>query len=321
MRVTWRLVIVCAAVLASGPSAMAQWAPGKTVKIVVPFPPGGSADVLARLVGQQVTQASGQQIIIENRPGGGTVTGTEVVARSPADGTALLLMSNSFVINASLKSALPYDPLTSFVPVCSLVYAPLVLAVANVSPIKSFAEFRAAAQAKPPTLSVAAVGPATTQHIALEMLKRAAGIDFSYVPFPGGAPAVNTLVGNHVSAALANYDEMKENLGANLRPLAVGSEARLAGLKDVPTLAELGFGEIIGAARFGLVVPAGTPAATVALMIGFFKSAIDVPEVVAKLDALGQVRATVCGADFAALLKSQQGQYARAIRDAGIKAE
>ena len=319
-----RLLITATLLISSSEVASAQsaqWAPGKTVKIVVPFPPGGTADVVARLLAQQVTQAGGQQIIIENKPGGGTVTGTEVVARSAPDGTTLLLMSNSFVINASLKSTLPYDPLTSFVPVCSLVYSPLVLAVANASPLQTFAAFRAAATVKPAVLSVAAVGPATTQHIALEMLKRAAGIDFNYVPFPGGAPAVTTLVGNHVSAALANYDEMKENLGSNLRALAVGAEARIAALQDVPTLGELGFGAIIGAARFGLVVPAATPPAAVEQMIGLFKASLEARQVATKLDDLGLVRAVACGADFGALLESQHGQYARAIKDAGIKPE
>lgn len=306
----------------NGAVAQSAWAPGRTVRIIVPFPPGGTGDLAARLVGEHVSKATGQAYIVEHRPGGGTVIATEAVARSAPDGTTLLVMSNSFVINAHLKSTLSYDPLTSFEPVCSLMYSPLVLAVHRDSAHKSFAEFRAAAQVKPPALSIAAVGPATTHHMALEMLKRAAGIDFNYVPFTGGAPAANTLIGNHVSAALVNYHELQEHLGRSLRPLAIGSDVQqLAGLKDVPSFDRLGYGGIIATAWFGLVAPAKTPASVLVPMTAAVKAAIDDKETVAKMQAVGLVKVGTCGAEFAASLKGQHADYGRAIKDAGIKTE
>jgi tripartite-type tricarboxylate transporter receptor subunit TctC len=176
--------------------------------------------LLARVIGEQVSKAKGQTVIIENRPGGGTVIATESVARAAPDGTTVLLMANSFLINANLQP-LSYDPFTSFESVCALVYQPLVFSVNSTSSIKSFADFVAAAKRVPSDLSVAAVGPNTALHVALEMLKRSARIDFNYVPFPGGAPAVSALVGKHVSAALATYSEIQEHVGTGLRPPVV----------------------------------------------------------------------------------------------------
>ena len=197
----------------------------------------------------------------------------------------------------------------------------MVLAVSNASPIKTFAEFIAASKSQPPTQSIAAVGPATAHHMALEMLKRSAGIDFSFVPHPGGAAAVNTLVGNHVSAALANISEMQENLGTNLRPLALGAEARLPALKDVPTFKELGHPSMIAIAWFGLVAPAKTPEVIVGQIIKEVNAAVEVPDVSKKLDEVGLVKLVKCGADYTTYLKSQHEQYAKVIKEAGIKAQ
>lgn len=301
-------------------SAQAQWAPNKTVRIVVPFPAGGTADLLARVIGRQISNAKGQTVIVENRPGGGTVTATESVARATPDGATVLLMANSFLINANQRS-LSYDPFNSFEPVCALVYQPLVFAVNKTSPIKSIADFIAAAKGSPRELSVAAVGPNTALHLALEMLKHSAKIDFNYVPFPGGAPAVTALVGNHVSAALATYSEIQEHVGTNLRPLVVGAPERLVGLKDVPTLSETGFGDVIGTAWFGFVVPSKTDRNVIHSMADLFKAVLENSEVKTKLAAAGYVSMGFCGAEFEKFLKTQNAQYARIISEANMKAK
>lgn len=303
-----------------GPTHAQQWAPDRQVKVVIPFPAGGAADATARVLTQEITRASGQGFVMESRPGGGTVIATELVARAPADGTTLLLMANSFVINPGLKASLPYDPL-GFEPICMLAYSPLVLAVNNASPFKTIAELVTAAKAKPPELTIAAVGPATAHHIALEMLKRSAGIDFSYVPFPGGAPSVTTLVGNHVSATLANFNEMQSNLGPNLRPLAVGANSRLAELPDVPTFAEAGYADVIVTAWFGIVAPPKTPPATVAAMTGAFKAALAVPAVPERLKTIGLVAFPACGSDMATFIRDQIRRYGTAIKEAGLKGD
>jgi len=294
----------------------------KTIRIVVPFPPGGSADILARLVGQQATQASGQRIVVENRPGAGTVIATDAVARSAPDGTTLLVMSNSFVINGIVRASLPYDPMTSFEPVCFLVDSPQVLVVNEASPYRTLKEFVDAARARPGELSYAAVGPATTQHIAGEMFKQAAQINLTYVPYPGGAPAVTALVGNHVGSVLANYNEVMEQLRARtLRPLAVASRRRIAPLPDVPTFIEAGYQDFETSAFFGMVVPAKTPNETIAQLAAMLVSALNAPDVTAKLVAQGLDIVGTCGEDFRAHIRRQHDKYARAIRAGNIKAE
>ncbi len=306
----------------SGQAAMAQGPAGKTVRIVVPFPPGGTADVLARVMGQQAAQISGQTILIENRPGAGTIIATELVARAAPDGGTLLLMANSFVINASVRSSLPYDPLTSFEPICLLVNSPQVLVVNSSSALRSLTDFLAVARARPGELSYAAVGPATTQHIAGEMFKRAAKIDLTYVPYTGGAPAVTALMGGHVTAVLANYNEVLEQVaGGKLRALAVTSRERIAALPDVPTLAESGYKDFEATAWFGMVAPAKTPKETIAQLSTLFLSALQAPEVKSKLLAQGLYSVGSCGAEFGAHIKRQHEQYARAIREANIKPE
>jgi tripartite-type tricarboxylate transporter receptor subunit TctC len=316
------VVALAAIVFAALPtqSARAQSA-GKTTRIVVPFPPGGAADVLARLIAQQAERVSGQSFVIENRPGAGTIIATELVARAAPDGATLLIMSNSFIINPSVRATLPYDPF-AFEPVCLLVDSPQVLVVNSASPFKTLAEFVAAAKAKPGELNYAAVGPATTQHIAGEMFKRAAEINLTYVPYAGGAPAVNALLGSHVTAVLANYSEVVEQVNAGkLRPLAVTTHERLASLRDVPTMIEAGYKDMEASAWFGLMATPKTPTETIAQLIALFKAALAAPEVQSKLVPQGLYPMNGCGADFAAHVKQKYESYARVIKDANIKAE
>ena len=294
----------------------------KTIRIVVPFPPGGSADILARLVGQQATQASGQKIVVENRPGAGTIIASEAVARSAPDGTTMMIMSNSFVINGIVRASLPYDPMTSFEPVCFLVDSPQVLVVNEASPYRTLKDLVEAARARPGELSYAAVGPATTQHIAGEMFKQAADINLTYVPYPGGAPAVTALVGNHVHSVLANYNEVMEQLRAGrLRPLAVASRRRIRPLPDVPTFIEAGYKDYETSAFFGTVVPAKTPKDAIAQLSTMMTDALKAPDVTAKLVAQGLDIVGTCGEDFRAHIRRQHDKYARAIRAGNIKAE
>ncbi len=314
------IVSMAATVIPLG-GAWAQWLPDKTSRIVVPFAPGGSADVLARIVAQQITKSTGQQTLIENRPGGGTVPATEAVARSSPDGATLLLLANSFVINPSLRANLPYQPLTSFEPVCHLAYAPTVFAVHRSSPFKTLRELLDASKAPGATLTMAGVGPATSVHISIEMLKRAAGANYVYVAFPGGTPAVTNLLGGHVTSALANYSEVQSNLGGDLRPLAIGADKRLTAHPEVPTLAEAGFADIDATTWFGLAAPAKTPAAVIDQIITAVRAALEAREVREKLEGVGLLPVGTCGKQFTAFLARQQEMFARAIRDSGIKAE
>jgi tripartite-type tricarboxylate transporter receptor subunit TctC len=301
----------------SGDGAVSQMA--RTIRIVVPFPPGGSSDDLARLLADQVGRARGVNVIVENRPGAGTIVASEAVSRAAPDGNTLLIVANSFVINPSLKK-LNYDPFTSFAPVCHLVSTPLIIAVNSDSPYRSLADLINAAHARPGELTVSSVAPATTQHIAFEMLKRVADLNMIHVPYPGGAPAVTALLGGHVTAVIANYSEVEAHLASGkLRALATASRQRIQPVPDVPTVAESGYPNYATEVWFGIVAPAKTPEETVSQLAGWFGDALKASAV--KLQSLEMYPVGACGADFAAHLRSQFEAYARVIREADIKAE
>lgn len=316
-------VTMIAALLPGRADAQSSPAPsGRQIRMVVPFPAGGTADILARILSEQIAKTGGPTILVENRPGGGTVIATDLVARAAPDGNTMLMMANSFVINAAVRASLPYDPLTSFEPVCLLVNSPQILVVNANSPFKTLADFVAAAKAKPGELNYATVGPATTQHIAMEAFLRVAGIKLTYVPFGGGAPATNALLGSHVMAVLANPSEVLEQVNAGkLRALAVASRERFSLLPNTPTIAESGFKDFEATAWFGLVVPAKTPKETVAQHIATFKSALAAPDVQSKLVAQGYTPIGICGEEFAAHLKRQHADYVRIAKEANIKVE
>jgi tripartite-type tricarboxylate transporter receptor subunit TctC len=322
MRVWLRLALVCASSVFCITAAMAQGFPSKPVRIIVPFTAGGTADVLARLIGQKMSDALGQQVLVENRPGAGTVIGTEIVARAPADGHTMLLLGNSFTINPSLHAKLPYDPVKDFAPVTMVVRSPQVLVVGPAMPVKSLAEFIALVKSRPGQFSLATVGPATTQHIASEMLKSTMKLDMIYTPYPGGAPAVTALVGGHVSAVLANYSEVAQQVSSGkIRALAVTTRERIDPLKDVPTVAESGFPDFEAVATFGLVATGGSPPAAIARLNAEVNNALNAPDVRDKLVAQGLYPAGSTAEQFGAHLRTEMAKYARVIKESGIKVD
>jgi len=291
------------------------------LRIVVPFPPGGSTDILARLPADQIARMQGIATVTENRPGAGTIVATEAVSRAAPDGNTLLLNANSFVINPNLRK-LSYDPLTSFEPVCYLVRSPQVVVVNSASPYRTLADLIDVARAKPGELTMASVGPATTQHLAIEMLKHAADVNLTYIPYQGGAHAMNALLGEHVTAVLANYAEVFEQVHAGkLRALATTGEGRTDTLPDVPTVAETGYKGYEAVAWFGLVAPAKTPPETLSRLEGWLKAALQVPEIRTKLITLGLYPVGKCGAEYGAHMREQYDAYARAIAASNIKSD
>jgi tripartite-type tricarboxylate transporter receptor subunit TctC len=320
--VALKILLTLALLPPTGHTAAAQWAPGKTAKFVVPFPPGGATDTIARLLAPQISQSTGQAIIIENRPGAGTVIATEATAKSAPDGTTLLFMANSFIINPNLRPNLAYDPLTSFEPACLLVGSPAIIAVNGTSPFRSLQEFVAAARGRPGELTYGATGPGAAQHIAGEMFKRAANINLTYVPYPGGAPAMTALLGGHITAFIGNYSEVMEQLSSSkIRALAVMAHERHVAMENVPTMAESGYRDIESTAWFGMVAPAKTPASALNQIITSLKLALNVPEIKSKLVLQGLYPIGICGAEFGAYLQRQHQMYARILREGNIKAE
>lgn len=290
-------------------------------KIVVPYPPGGSADVLARLLVDQVSQSQSVPMMIENRPGAGTIIATEAVSRAAPDGHTLLINANSFVINPNLQKV-NYDPLTNFEPICYLVKSPQIIVVNSASPYRKLVDLLDAARSKPGELSLGSVGPGTTQHIAIEQLKRAANVNLIYVPFPGGAPAITALLGAHINAVLGNYSEVVAYLeSGKLRALATTSSARIAPLPDLPTIAETGYKDYEAEVWFGLMVPAGTPKDRTTQLALWFTAAMQTPQVNSRLVALGLYPVGMCGDDYRAFIGRKFDEYARVIRESNIKAE
>ena len=293
----------------------------KTIKIIVPFPPGGPTDFLARLLAEQMRQAQGITMVIENRAGANAVIGTEAASRAAPDGNTLLINSKEFVINPHLRKV-NYDPLSSFEPICLLVNSPTVILVNNASPYRTLADLIDAARSKPGSLTLAGSGPGSPFDIGFEMLKRAAKIDMAFVPYSGGAPAVNALLGDHVTSYLGTYSTASELLKTGkLRALAIASKTRMPVLPGVSTVAEVGYTDVDVEIWYGIVAPAKSPNETISRLAGWFAAALQSPEIGEKLTAQSLYPVGKCGTDFGALIRKEYDEYGRAIRQANIKAE
>jgi len=293
----------------------------RPIRLIISVPPGGSIDLLVRVLADHISTTKGQSIIVESRPGAGGVIAAEAVARAPPDGGTLLINNNGMIISAILRKV-NYDPRASFEPICYLVTTPQIIAVNGASPYRTLAELVEAARKKPGELSIASVGPNTTQHIGIERFKRLARANLTYVPYPGGAPAVSALLGAHVTSAVLNWSEIGEQLIAGkARALATMALQRIEPLPDLPTVAESGYPDFETDVWFGLVAPAKTPKETIAQLIEWFSAALFAPEVKAKLTAQALYPNPKCGADFDAHIRRQSDLYRRLIRELNIKTE
>ncbi len=293
----------------------------RTIRIILPVPPGGSIDVLARILADHVSSTKGQSIVIESRPGAGGIIAAEAVARASPDGNTLLINNNGIIISSILRKV-SYDPLASFEPICNLVMTPQIIVVPGASPYRTLAELVDAARGRPAELSIASVGPNTTFHIGIERFKRLARADLTYVPYPGGAPTVNAVLGAHVTSAVLNWSEIGAQVTAGkVRALATMALQRIEPLPDLPTVAESGYPDFETDVWFGLVAPAKTPKEAVAQLIDWFGAAVVAPEVKSKLTAQALYPNPRCGADFDAHLRRQSDLYTRLIRELNIRTE
>ena len=300
----------------------AQSFPSRPLRIVVPFTAGGAADLLARSVGQPLSEALKQSVIIENRAGGGTVIGTQNVLGSPPDGYSLLCMSNSFLLNSSLRAKPPYDALNDFVPVSMLALSPQAIVVHRSHPAQSLKAFIEWARQKGAATTYATVGPGTSQHVMGAKFRAMTGLDLTYVPFPGGAPAVTALVGGHVDMVLQNLSESIEQIRAgNLRALAVTGRTRLESMPDVPTIEESGLADFGLEVFFGLVARRGTPAEAVSLLNAEVRRALRAPAVRERLLNFSMFPVDASVEAFGAYLKTNGERFTLAARSAGVSIE
>jgi len=313
------LALLCLTIALPDHGAWSQ--AGRTIRIVLSVPPGGSIDFLARILADQISSATGQTMIVESRPGAGGIIAAEAVARAQPDGNTLLINNNGMIISAILHKV-NYDARLSFEPICYLVTTPQLIVVNSESPFRTLAELVDAARAKPGELSIASVGPNTTQHIGIERLKRLAHADLTYVPYPGGATTINALLGGHVTSAVLNWSEIGEHVTAGkARALATMALQRIEPLPDLPTVSESGYKGFETDVWFGVVAPAKTPKETMVQLIDWFRAAVLAPQVKAKLVAQALYPNPKCGADFDAHLRHQTELYTQLIHDLDIKTE
>ena len=308
-----------AAILAAGPAA-AQWMPVKPVRMVVPFAAGGTIDIIGRLLSQPLSRALGQNVIVDDRPGGGTVIGVDIVARAPADGHTLLLMGPSFTINPFARSKLPYDTAQDFTGIARLAANPLLFSVHPSLPAKTPRELIALARAKPGELTYGTASPTGFQRLAGEKLRAAAGIDIVNVPYQGGGPAAVAVMGGHTTILLGNVSEAAPFVAfGKLRGIAVTSLERSAIMPAIPTLHESGFPGFEAINWFGAVGRTSMPAAAIERLSVELLRALDAPEVRDGLTRLGLYAAALNPQEFNAFLRAEMQANEKVVRAANIR--
>ena len=303
--------------------AVAENYPDRVVRIINPYPPGGSVDVMARILAQKLTEALGQQVIVENRSGGGGNTGSDFVAKSEPDGYTLLFTApGPLTVNQTLYDKLPFDPAKDFAPVALFATAPIVLIVNPGVPAHNVQELIALARKQPGKINFASAGIGTTNHLSGELFKSMAKIDIVHVPYRGAGPAMNDLVAGHVQMFFDLMPVVLPQIAAgNVRPLANAGAKRPSALPNVPTVAEQGLAGFDASSWYGLVAPAKTPEPVLAKLRDDVAKILEAPDVVARIRELGSEPGALFGNDFAAFMAAETKKWAEVIRAAGAKAD
>jgi len=319
-----RRACLIAAAMALGsfaaPAAFAQGAyPNKPIRLVVPFPPGGGTDLIARTVAQKLTETLKWTIVIDNRPGAGGNLGVDQVAKAPADGYTLVMgQTSNLAINPALYSKLPYDPLKDLTPVVLVSNSPIVFAVSEASPYKTFADVVAASKGKPGKLTLGYSGNGTVAHLSSEIAENAAGIELQHVPYKGAAQALTDLVSGQIDIYASSIPTLIGQIrNKKIRALAVTSTKRSEQLPDTPTLAEAGYKNSDAVSWFGILAPAGTPAAIVKTLNTEINKVLQNPESASKLKADGGEVMGGTPETFAALLKADLPRWGKIVKESG----
>jgi tripartite-type tricarboxylate transporter receptor subunit TctC len=322
MRWRTRLSLLIAAVAAlSAPAAAQSW-PAKPVKIVVPFGPGGPADVYARVLGQELSEVLKQSFVIDNRPGAGAVIGTDIAAKSPADGYTLLMMSNTHTTNETLFAHKPYALMRDFVPVAPVNSSDLVMVVNPSVEAKTLQEFIALAKANPGKLSYASSGPGTPYHMAGELFKAMSGTDILHIPHRGSGEARADVIGGHVQMMFDAVTAMKGHIEAGqVRALATTGETRSPALPDVPTVSEAGVPGYEATIWLGIMAPAGTPPEIVARLNAEIGKIIARPAIKEAWAKQGAVPMTMTPAAFGTFLQRDIDKWAKVVEQSGAKVQ
>jgi tripartite-type tricarboxylate transporter receptor subunit TctC len=317
------LRLLAAALIAAATCASAQTYPSKPIRLVVPFPPAGTTDILAREVGQRLTQVLGQSVVIDNRPGAAGNIGSEIVAKAAPDGYTLELCTvSTHAINPGLYSKLPYDHVKDFAPVILVARVPNVLEVTPSLPVNTVADLIKLAKEKPGQINFASSGSGTSIHLSGELFKTMAGVDMVHVPYKGSAPALVDLVGGQVQVMFDNLPSSLQQIKAGkLRAVAVTSAQRAPVLPDVPTIAESGLPGFEATSWFGVLAPAGTPPEIIKRLNTEIDKWLQTPEAKEKLLAQGAAAAGGSPEEFATYIRSETDKWAKVIKASGAKVD
>jgi len=316
-----RSILFVAAVLGAG-AAVAQEFPVKALRIVVPFPAGGTTDAVARALTPPLTRAFGQSVVVENRPGANTVIGAELVLRAPPDGHTLLFMAPSFTINPFVQAKLPFDPLKDFSGVTLLVSNPLIICSHPSLPARNVKELVALSRKRLGELTWAVASIVGGGRVGGELFKTATGIDMTVVPYGGGAPAVTAVLGGHTSMLVGNMLDCAPYVASGrMRPIAVTSATRSERLPEVPTVAEQGYPGFHVINWFGAVVRSGTPRAAIERLGAEIGRGLQLPEVRDTLTPTGMTPAPMSPAEFDAFLRREMEVNGKIIRKLGLKVD
>ena len=314
------LAALGATALAAPLGGFAQEFPSRPLRLIVPFPPGGSNDMMARLIASPLSAALGRNVVVDNRGGGNTIIGTEACARAPADGHTLLITGFPYISNPSLVAKLPYDTLRDFAAVGRCSTDPFLISVHPSLPAHTLADLVALARARPGALQYGHTGVGTGQHVAGELFKLAAGIDIVHVPFQGGAPAATAVLGGHAQVLVSTPATVESHVAAGrLRPLAVTSSERIVQMKDVPTFAESGYPGVVLATQVGVVVPAATPRPVIRRLGDELARAMKLPEVIAGMVRQGFQPAPLAADAFDALIRTEMVRMQAIVKDVKLR--
>jgi tripartite-type tricarboxylate transporter receptor subunit TctC len=320
MKRTLRALAAVSLALLAG-TAQAAW-PERGIRIIVPFPPGGSTDVVARRVAPKVQQILGQTVVVENIGGAGSIVGSDAASKAAPDGYTLLLVQPAVASNVALRDKMPYDIEKDFVPVALMGGHPGLLVASTATPYKTFADMMKYSKANPGKVTYATAGVGTFPHLTLELLRYAAGVDIVHIPYKGAGPAMIDLLGGRVDVKIDAYSTAIAHLKAGkLVPLAVSGKERIPQMPDVPTIAESGFPDFESSIWMGIMAPAKTPPDIVQKLERAFVEASRDPDVVRTLNDDGIYMTGKGAKEMDALLKSEIAKWRRVVKAAGIKAE
>ena len=315
------LVATLLALIAGSAAAQSNY-PTKPIRFVVPYPPGGFTDILARVIGQKLTDSWSQPVLVENRGGGGSTIGSDIVAKSPPDGYTLLMVAPDLAINPSLYAKLPYDTLRDFAPVTRVAWGPIALVVHPSVPASTVKELVSFAKSRSQPLSYASGGNGTGGHLAMELFKTMTGIELVHVPYKGIAPASTDLIGGSTSLMFLQVAVAKPHvLAAKLRALAVGGAQRSQAMPQVPTVAESGLAGFDVNPWFGVVTRAESPREAVSRLNGEIRKIMQLPDIRERLATQGGDPVTDTPEEFAAFLKADIAKWAKVVKESGARVD